>query len=140
MQYIDPFGSDPYGNIAEQMKTQLAQIEDMRQKAMQGMKPGFDPAFTQLIRSEIDNYMQGRQTAPDVPQPMQDIISAVEKNMRPGDAQFVANNISALPKFFGTREGQDILQMLVEGLQKMSGVNSGENTAAAVAAPPGPAT
>ncbi len=50
--------------------------------------------------------------------------------MRPDDLKFLAENIQVLPDFLKSKDGQDILQMVVDGLKKTE-VGSVQNDAVA---------
>ncbi|WP_368766709.1 hypothetical protein [Enterobacter hormaechei] len=130
--YIDPYGVNPFAGLEKQLRDQLAQIEEMGRQSVQRaqVQPGYDPAFTQTIRQEVDRYMQERQP---VPQPMQEIVSAVEQTMPTEDLNFLAGNISALPVFLRSSEGKSLLALLVEGMKKSGSCgadNPGETTQA----------
>ena len=121
--YVDPYGANPYAGLEKQLREQLAQIEEMGRQSLQRVQPGYDPAFTQTIRQEVDRYMQERQP---VPQPMHDITAAVEQSMPAEDLNFLASNISVLPDFLRSKEGKDLLALLVDGMKKRG--SSGANT------------
>lgn len=115
--YINPFGlsnstGNPYAALEQQIRQQLAEIEELGRKAMaslQGQQP--DPQQQQQI-----------------PQPVQAIAAAIEKNMKQVDLQFLSQNISRIPEFLGSKDGQDILQMAVDGLRKLTGENTTATT------------
>lgn len=111
--YVNPYGTNPFASLEQQLREQLAQIEDMGRKAIQ---PQNNDHFVQSIRVEVDRYMQERQ--PAAPQPMQAIISAVEESLPADDLKFLAGNISVLPDFLRSQDGKYLMGMLVTELRK----------------------
>lgn len=118
--YVNPYGANPFASLEQQLREQLAQIEEMGRKSMQ---PQNNDHFVQSIRVEVDRYMQERQ--PAAPQPMQAIISAVEESLPGEDLKFVAENITVLPDFLRSQHGKELLGMLVTELRKRG--SSGAN-------------
>jgi hypothetical protein len=116
--YISPFGGggNPYQALEEQVKRQLAELQELGRQAVASMSP---------------------QAPQSLPQPLQAITTAIEGVMRPDDLKFLAENIQAVPDFFKSKDGQDILQMVVDGMKKTE-VGSVQNDA--VAAESRPAT
>lgn len=78
-------------------------------------------------------YQQPQYVPP--PQP-----AAPDFGLTLAEQQFLYQNANLIPAFYQTADGKALNKMLVEGLQRMLGVNSGANTAAAVATQAGPAT
>lgn len=122
--YVNPYGANPFASLEQQLREQLAQIEDMGRKSIQ---PQNNDHFVQSIRMEVDRYMQERQ--PATPQPMQAIILAVEESLPGDDLKFVAENISVLPDFLRSQDGKELLGMLVTELRKRG--SSGADTTSA---------
>lgn len=120
--FTNPYGVNPFASLENQLREQLAQIEELGRQSTHRVQPGFDPAFTQTIRQEVERYMQERQP---VPLPMHEIAVAVEQSMPAEDLNFLASNISALPDFLRSNEGKDLLALLVDGMKKRG--NSGAN-------------
>ncbi|WP_343529318.1 hypothetical protein [Yokenella regensburgei] len=121
--YINPFGlsggnGNPYAALEQQIRQQLAEIEELGRRAVE----------------TFQGQQQVQQNQPQIPQPVQDISAAIEKNMMPDDLQYLAGNIYRLPEFFGSSDGRDILRMVIDGLKK-SGESSGTTTTAAAAEP-----
>jgi hypothetical protein len=114
--YVNPYGANPYAGLEKQLREQLAQIEEMGRQSVQRVQPGYDPAFTQTIRIEVDRYLQERQ--PAAPQPVQAITAAIEESLPAEDLNFLAGNISALPDFLRSQDGKDLMGMLVTELRK----------------------
>lgn len=142
--YNDPFGSfNPYSGLTAQLEKQLAEIKGLSAQMAQQVRPGFDPAFTNMIRSEVELYMQQRGQQPAQQQqqnPMQLIAGAISESVSASDMEMIAGNINLVPDWLRSKDGREFVQMATESLKKYMGGSSGANQAATVATQPGAAT
>lgn len=137
--YNDPFGGlNPYAGLTAQLEKQLEELKGMTRQAAQQARPGFDPAFTNMIRSEVELYMQQRQQ-PAQQNPMQLVTAAISESVSAADMELIASNIALVPDWLRTTEGKKFVQQATAGIKKfVGGKSSGATTDAAPDA--GPAT
>lgn len=131
--YTNPFGAggtNPFTGLEKQLEQQLSEIRTL---AQQTVKPATDQYLVQMVRTEVDRYLQERET-PAAGSPMSKIVAAVESSLPVDDVKYLAANIERLPSFLGGGDGKDLLKMVVDGLRKAGGPD------AVVTAAPGEAT
>lgn len=97
----------------------------------------YDPAVRQWVMQNAPQYAgMLPQQAPQQPQfvPQQQYVqpqvpAIQDYGLSIAEQQFLYQNANLIPYFYQTPDGRALNKMLVEGLQKMLGVNSGDNSA-----------
>lgn len=120
-----PAYQSPFGDLEAQLKQQLEQVQQQGRQYMQQIQqqyappaPGFDPAFRDSIRREIDIYDEERKAAGH--NPMTKITDAIASVLSIDDQQLLAGNMELLPGYFQSEDGRSLLAMLVEGIKKQT--------------------
>lgn len=132
--YNDPFGGlNPYSGLVAQLEKQLEELKGMNRQAAQQVRPGFDPAFTNMIRSEVELYLQQRQQ-PAPQNPMQMIAAAISESISGADMELIATNIQRIPEWIRSTEGKEFAQLAADSIKKHLGGSNGADTATTVAA------
>lgn len=126
-QIYNQFANNPY-------LQQLDAIRQQLQTPQFGVQQQQPPALNlqQIIQQEVQRQLQQPQYAQQqylpAPQPVQQVppavalLSAIGAQMTVGDQQWLSANIAALPGFFGTNDGKELVALAVSGFKRHMGV------------------
>ncbi|WP_370610879.1 hypothetical protein [Klebsiella aerogenes] len=120
------YQNNPLAGLRQQLEKQLQDLNALEQQAFRPQQPAqIDPYMQNVVRQEVERYMQERQPQQQQSSPMNQIAAAVESVLAGDDVKFLAENIGSLPDYLRTGEGKGLLEKMVKGLKK-----HGENAVA----------
>lgn len=130
-QQLDALRQQAAGIQQQQYLPQQPYTPQMPQQAPQPVSPM--PNIQALIQQEVQRQIAGMQpqyapqqqlmppAQPQVP-PGIAIMQAVGNQMTVGDQQWISANLHAMPGFFNTPDGRELVQMALSSFKKHMGI------------------